>query len=359
MVKTREFMNSIEAYVPGESIEHAKQLYGDIEIIKFASNENPVGVSTKALTAMQEECGKINFYPDTKASKLTQELAEFYGLKSNEIIVTDGSNGSLYSLTEAYLNPGDEVIMCTPTYSEYSLLIKLRQAKLAAVPMDESFTYNLDKMYEKITEKTKLIMICNPNNPTGTMLPQKQIEAFIDKVPSDILVIVDEAYVEFSDVEDKNYSIRFVRKYDNVVVLRTFSKIYGLAGARVGYAMANPAIIDVIYRMQPFAAVDRVALAGASAALADQEFVRKSYEVINGEKSYLYEEFEKLGFDCIPSQTNFIYLNVHTDGNALFENLKPLGIVIRPQHDEIVRISIGTHEQNVKLVAGIKKVLGK
>ncbi len=355
---TRNTVRYLNQYIPGEPIEKVKEKYGVNEIIKLASNENPLGASPKAIEAMKEMLDIAQLYPDPEANDLRRKLANRLNLNQDNFIIANGADNIITLLGEAFVNQNDEVIYCNPTFPSYRTAIIKNEGVPVELPLTVDYKYDLDGILQKINSKTKAIFICNPNNPTGTLLDDKELDKFIKKVPEDVITVIDEAYIEF--IEDKNYkdSVDYVKDNKNVIVVRTFSKIYGLAGLRVGYAISNPEIIKTIFMVRETFAANRIAISGAVAALDDEEFLDSTYKVNRIGKKYLKEEFIKMGFDVVDSQANFLYVDMKTDIDKLFENLKRKGFVIRPSKTH-ARITVGTMDQNRKFIKALKDILSK
>jgi len=355
----RPEIENLEAYIPGLSRETVKRKYGFKEAIKLASNENPLGPSPKAIEAMKKATEISHIYPDHITLDIREKIAKKFNVRVKNVIVTDGASNALRYIGECFLNPGDEVAYSEYTYSIYDSFVIKNNAVIVKAPMDSNYKYDLKALLEKITDKTKIVIICNPNNPTGTLLKSEEIEEFIKAVPKDIIIVLDEAYIDY--VEDRNYvnGIKFAKEHDNVVVLRTFSKIYGLAGARIGYAIGSEEIIGLMYKVLPLYATSITTIEGASAALDDDEFVEATFQNNIIGKRYLSEELTKLGFDIVPTETNFIYLDFHRDNFEIFEELVKKAIVIRPQYGTIGRISIGSPYENELVIKALKEIFNK
>ncbi|MDY0406311.1 histidinol-phosphate transaminase [Virgibacillus sp. 179-BFC.A HS] len=290
------------------------------------------------------------FYPDTTATALRNRLAKLYDISADEIITANGADNILTLLISAYINAGDEVIYCIPTFPSYRSTTLLMGGVPVEVPLTKSWQFDLDGIFSKITAKTKLIFICNPNNPTGTMVPSDELKIFLEKVPDHVQVVLDEAYIEYRDQEDYLTGIVLHKKSYPVIVVRTFSKFYGLAGLRIGYAVACEDVLEPLLRIrEPFAA-NRIAIEAAVAALDDEAFGRDHLLEVKKGKDYLTKELSRYGFEVVPSQTNFLFVNLKTDAVNVFEQLLSKGIIIRPcapwGYPEHVRISVGTQAQN-------------
>src|ERR1041385_2659896 len=352
-------LRGLAVYEPGKPIEEtARELDVDPNaIIKLASNENPLGPSPKALDAMRGALEKAQLYPDGGGSYLREALATRLNFKRENIILGNGSKEIIEFLGHAFLNRDDQVIISEHAFIAYKLIATLFAARTIETPSPD-YRHDLDAMLDAITPKTKIIFIANPNNPTGTLLAQNKIDHFISRLPESIVAIFDEAYFEL--LNDPPDTLRYVREGRNIVVLRTFSKIHGLASLRVGYGIALPGLIDVLQKTrQPFN-VNGIAQAGALAALSDQAHQRKTKETIDAGRAYLEDRFAEMKLRFVPAAANFIMVDVG-DGAAVFKKLLARKIIVRPLKGynlpEFIRISVGTMEQNKKCIAALKEVL--
>jgi histidinol-phosphate aminotransferase len=354
-------LHEIDVYEPGKPIEEtARELGVDpAVIIKLASNENPLGPSPEAIQAMGAALENAHLYPDGSGFYLCKAIAAKLGLAPENVVLGNGSNEALEFLGHAFLDAmrQDEVIACEYAFVVYKLIAASFGARMIEVP-SPGYQQDLEATLEAITPRTRLIFIPNPNNPTGTLISQREIDSFISRVPEQVIVVFDEAYFEFLD--NPPDTLRFVREGRNVIVLRTFSKIHGLAGLRIGYALARTDVIDVLHRTrQPFN-VNSIAQAGALAALEDDAHLRETKRVIDEGRACLQEQFAEMKLPFVPGVANFVMVNVG-DGCALFEQLLRRKIIVRPLKGyglpEWVRISVGTLEQNKRLVAALKEVI--
>ncbi len=355
----RKTLENITAYKPGKPIEDVQREYGLEKVDKLASNENPLNCSPLAIQAVREAAVNMSIYPDGNSTELKKAIADFYGVSETEIMPTSGSDEMVSMLAEAFLDPGDETIMPDITFTSYIIAARMVDSKVVIVPL-KSFKLDLDGMAAAITDKTKLIWLCNPNNPTGTMFTEDELTAFMSKVPENVVVVYDEAYVEFVTSPDyPKDSYKLYQKYPNMIVMRTFSKVYGLAGLRVGYSFAGRDIMENINKIRKAFNVNRLAQAAAIAALKDQEFVKKVYAVNKEGKEYYYKCFEKMGLEYVPTQANYIFLDAGMDCNKVFVDMQKRGVIIRPIKGNFIRITIGTMEQNQRCISQLKDVLGK
>jgi histidinol-phosphate aminotransferase len=353
-------LRDIAVYEPGKPIEETARELG-VEpdaILKLASNENPLGPSPRAIEAMHAALANAHLYPDGSGFYLCKAIAAQIGLVPENILLGNGSNEALEFLGHAFLDAErhDEVIASQYAFVVYKLIATSFGARMIEVPSPD-YRQDLEAMLEALTPKTRLIFIPNPNNPTGTLILQDEIDSFMSRVPENIIVIFDEAYFEFLD--DPPDTLRFVREGRNVIVLRTFSKIHGLAGLRIGYAIARPDVIDVLHRTrQPFN-VNSIAQVGALAALEDDAHLRETKRVVDEGRVYLQEQFGQTNLPFVPGVANFVMVNVG-DGCAVFEKLLRRKVIVRPLKGyglpEWIRVSVATMEQNEKLIASLRHV---
>ena len=352
-------LRDLAVYEPGKPIEETARELGidPAEIIKLASNENPLGPSRKAVQAMRAALKNAHLYPDGSGFYLCTAIAAKLGLKPENVILGNGSNEVIEFLGHAFLNPGDDVITCQYAFIVYKLVATAFSVRTIETASPD-YRQNLDATLEAITPKTRLIFIPNPNNPTGTLISHRAIDSFMSRVPNRIIVIFDEAYFEFLD--DPPDTLQFVRDGRNVVVLRTFSKVHGLAGLRIGYAVAPAEMIQVLHKTrQPFN-VNSIAQAGALAALGDEAHLRETKRVVDEGRTYLEEQFAQIQIPFVPAVANFVMVNVG-DSCAVFEKLLRRKIIVRPLKGyglpEWVRISVGTMEENKKLIEALRDIM--
>jgi len=353
-----EHILKLTVYEPGKPVEELARDLGlrEDEIIKLASNENPLGPSPKALDAMRRTLERSHFYPDGGGYDLRGAVASRLDFARENIVLGNGSNEIIEFIGHAFLGPDDEVVVARHSFAVYKLMAQLFGADTVEVP-DPAYTADLDGMLAAVTPKTRAIFIANPNNPTGTMVGQEAIERFMAKVPDHVLVVFDEAYYEFLDEGVAPDVLKYVRKGRNVVVMRTFSKIMGLANLRIGYGVTTPEIAAVLQRTrQPFNA-NGIAQAGALAGLLDEEHMRKTRELTHEGREYFEHEFTAMGLEYVPSMANFVLVKVG-DGNAIFQSMLRKGIILRAMGSyglpEWIRISVGTMDQNRRCIAELK-----
>jgi histidinol-phosphate aminotransferase len=350
---------NLVAYEPGKPVEELAREMGldPSKIIKLASNENPLGPSPKALEAMRAALERAHFYPDGGGWKLRGAIADKFGLGRENVILGNGSNEIIEFLGHAFLQPGDEVVTARHAFAVYGLVAQLFGAKTVEVP-DPGFVHDLPAMLAAITPHTKLVFIANPNNPTGTMVSKEAIEEYMKHVPEHVITVFDEAYFEF--VSNPPDVLEYVREGRNVVVMRTFSKIQGLANLRIGYGLAPAPLAEVLQKTrQPFNA-NGIAQEGAAAGIADDEHIARTREVTNAGRAYLQSAFFELGLEYVPSVANFVLVRVG-NGDEIFKALLRKGIIVRSMRSyklpEWIRVSVGTMPQNHAFIEALKELL--
>lgn len=357
----RDGIKKISPYVPGKPIEELNRAYGlDIEkIIKLASNENPLGPSPKAIRAIKASASKISRYPESSGYYLKNRLAETTGYSPDNIILGNGSSEIISMLMETFTNEGDEVIYPTPSFLIYKILALKIGASPVEIPLNPDFTYNLDIFLDRITPRTRVIILCNPNNPTGTIIDRNRMKEFMEKVPDNVIIISDEAYGEY--VEDDNFGTAcpYIEK-KNVIITRTFSKIYGLAGLRIGYGLAKSEIIAFMERIRPPFNTSTTGQDAALEAINDEQHIKRSLINNSKEKAYLYKAFKALDLEYTPTEANFILCRFRKDAVEIIKNLEKRGIIIRSMTGigpGYARITIGTPSENRILVENLRRIL--
>jgi len=361
MIKPNPYLNQIELYKPGKSIDEVKKNFNLKKIVKLASNENPFGISEKVKEVILKNLNELHRYPDGNCIELREKLSEKLNVDIDEIIVGNGSDEIIDLTIKAYCNRKDEVLSCYPTFSYYRISAKAFGIKFREIPL-ANFKFDLIGLLKNITEKTKIIFICNPNNPTGTYLTFKELSEFIDKLNDKILVVIDEAYFEFYEKEKIVNGIEFIKKFPekNILILRTFSKIFGLAGLRVGYGISKKEIIENLYKVKSPFNVNKLAQVCAIQALEDRNFLKKVYENNLTQKKKLYKFFDSLNIDYLQSQTNFIFFDPKIDNELLFNELLKKGVIIRSLrsfgYSTAMRISIGLEDEIKFFIENFKNV---
>jgi len=358
-------VQGLHPYQPGKPIEELEREYGVSGIIKLASNENPLGPSPLALEAMRGELDDIWLYPDGAGFALKQKLVEKHGLGMEHFTLGNGSSDILDFILRVFVTPDHEVLFSDHSFALYPLLTKALGATGVSAPARE-WGHDLEAMQARITPRTRVIFVANPNNPTGTWLEAEALEAFVRAVPSEVLVVVDEAYFDYAIYPDTGATgypdtSRWVDRYPNLVVARTFSKSYGLAGVRVGYGISNPEVADLMNRVRPPFNVNNLALAAAEAALGDAEHMRRSVETNAAGLRQYAAAFEAMGLAYIPSVGNFISVDVGRPGAPVYEALLRAGVIVRPVANygmpNHLRITVGTADQNQRCIDALAAAL--
>ena len=351
---------SIKAYVPGKPLEELERELGITGAIKLASNENPMGPSPRAIAAMREELNQLNFYPEGDAPNLKRALAAHLGVGIEKLSVGNGSNEIIELLIRTFTTPQHHAVVSDHAFLVYAMVLKSSRVPLTSVPM-RNMTHDLVAMKAAIRPNTRLVFIANPNNPTGTYNTRAELEAFLDGLSDNVIVALDEAYFEYAEASDYAGGVELLDRHDNLVVLRTFSKCYGLAGIRIGYGVANAEITGYLNRVrQPFN-TNRVGQVGALAALLDTDYTALSVATNNAQRAYLCDALAGRGIDYLESQTNFVLVKVPASGAQVTDAMTRKGVVIRamggyglPEH---VRVTVGTREQNDRFLTTFDDVL--
>ncbi|HUX92095.1 MAG TPA: histidinol-phosphate transaminase [Gallionellaceae bacterium] len=356
------YIRAIAPYQPGKPIAELERELGIMGIVKLASNENPLGASPQAVAAMHEAIKTIALYPDGNGFELKDALAKRYSVAHANLVLGNGSNDLLELASRAFLAPGDVAVYSAHAFAVYALATQAVGAKGITVPAKE-FGHDLDAMRKAaVQHKAKMVFIANPNNPTGTYLTAAVLEEFLSALPANILVVLDEAYNEYLPAAQRYNSVSWLAQYPNLIISRTFSKAYGLAGLRVGYAIAHEQITDMINRVrQPFN-VNSIAQAAAVAALHDMDFVQKTFELNRRGMQQITAGLSKLGLSYIPSYGNFISFRIG-GATAMYRRLLELGVIVRPiaNYDmaDYLRVSIGLESENVKFLSALTQALGE
>jgi histidinol-phosphate aminotransferase len=351
----------LKPYQPGKPLEEVERELGITEAVKLASNENPLGPSPMALAAAREALVQVHRYPDGSAYYLRHALARRLAVEPEQVVVGNGSNDLLVLLAQALLVPGDEAVVGEPAFVVYRLAVEAMGARAVAVPLKD-FTHDLRAMAQAVTERTKLLFVANPNNPTGTMVSAREVEELFASLPERVVVVMDEAYREYVDRRDFPDMLAYVRQGRPVVVCRTFSKIYGLAGLRVGYAVAPAPLIEAINQVRPPFNVSRVAQAAALAALDDRAHVEASRRLVKEGMAQLTSGLEEMGVSYVPSVANFLLVEVG-DGRKAEEALLRQGVVVRSMAGyglgAYVRVTVGTKAENERFLKALKSWLAQ
>ncbi len=362
-MKTRVARSSIleiKPYLPGKPIEEVKRELGVKQVVKLASNECPVGPSPKVVRAITQAIKGLNRYPDGGCFHLRQELSRRLKVKPNQLIFGNGSDEIIVMVIRAFVREDDEVIVAQPSFLIYEIASQIAGAKIRSIPLKD-FYYDLEGMRKAVKTKTKVLFIGNPDNPASTYLTHNQLRDFLNELPKDVVVIIDEAYFEFVENSDYPDSIKLLQSYSNLVITRTFSKMYGLAGLRIGYGIAHADMIDILNRIREPFNVNSLAQAAALSCLKDGAYYRRVLQSIRTEKKALYRQFKVMGLSYIEGVTNFILLNVNKNSTEVSQGLLKRGVIVRDMDfwglKNYIRVSIGTPKENQKFIRALKEVL--
>ncbi|MGE7023108.1 histidinol-phosphate transaminase [Solibacillus cecembensis] len=359
-MKWKQQLHGMKAYQPGKPIEEVKKQFGLDEVVKLASNENPFGSSPKVKAFLQSDASNHAMYPDGYAQNLRTSLANFYGVEEAELIIGNGSDDLIAIITRALLYPGVNTVMADLSFSQYWHNAEIEGAEVRKIPMNDG-VHNLEAMLEAIDENTSVVWVCNPNNPTGTIVSDEALRAFLAAVPKDVFIVLDEAYIEYVNDPTTEDTLHYFREYSNLILLRTFSKAYGLASFRVGYGIAQA---EVIAKLDPVRAPFNNTILSqkvAQIALGDQEYIA-SCRVANEKGKQQFVAFcESQGLKYFPSQTNFIMFEVKMSSQVVFEEMMKRGFIIRSGValglEGFIRVTIGTEQQNEKFLQLLSEVL--
>lgn len=355
MIRPPDYISAIKPYVPGKPIEELERELGIKDSVKLASNENPLGPSPFALEAIKTRQSGLNRYPDGGGYYLRKALAERLSLDMDNIILGNGSNELIDIAVRTFMRPGDEAVMAHPSFVVYSMSVQAMGCNPILVPLKD-YRHDLKGMLKAVNEKTRILFIANPNNPTGTINKKEEFDHLMENIPKEILVIMDEAYYEY--VTDPEYadSMKWFRRRRDILILRTFSKIYGLAGLRIGYGIADKNIITEMNRLRPPFNTNTLGQVAALASLADEEHIKRSRQINEEGKVFLYKGLEGLNIQYIPTEANFIYVPIK-NAFTIYDALLKRGIIVRPMGPEAIRVTIGLLEENKRFIEALKLVL--
>jgi len=351
----------LRPYVPGKPIEEVQREFGLTDVVKLASNENPLGPSPRAVEAIRQAiAGNLGLYPDGACFSLTRALAERWNVPQEQLVLGNGSDEIIASLGLVYLGPGSEVLSCHPTFVQYEAAARLNQAEYVTAPLRDH-RYDLDALADLLAPQTRLVFIANPNNPTGSIVRRAELERFLNRCPETALVVLDEAYFEYADDPEYPDGLDYVREGRNVIVLRTFSKIYALAALRVGYGISRPEIIRALHQVrQPFN-VNTLAQVAALASLDDPEQVTRSRRANAAGAHTLYQAFERLGLPYVETHANFVLFDLRKTARPYFEALLRRGVIVRCGDalglPTCLRVTIGRPEDNARFLAALEELL--
>jgi histidinol-phosphate aminotransferase len=356
----RKGILKITSYVPGKSIEEVQKEFGAKRWIKLASNENLLGPSPKAVAAIRKELPNIYLYPEGPCTILRKALAKKFAIPERMVVISNGADNLILMIANAFVNEGEEAVMADPTFSIYTNVTQVMGGKPIKVKL-KGFTHDLESMLKKVNRKTKLVFICNPNNPTGTTVSLKTFNYFLSKIPKRVIVVLDEAYGDFVEEAFCPNGLDYIKEEKQVIVLRTFSKVYGLAGLRIGYALGREDLVDCLYQVRDPFPVHRLAQVAAVAALDDEDHAIRSIQSVYEGRKYLYKELDRVGLFYVPTQANFIFIDFEKDSEEVFRALLREGIIIRPGKvwgfPTFARVTIGRMEDNQRFIKALKKIL--
>ncbi len=355
------YVLSIPEYVPGKPVAELEREFKISSAIKLASNENPLGPSPKAMEAIMKNIGMTNIYPESSGPELRKALAEHYGVSFNQVILGNGSDEIMQMLTHVFVGMDDEVIMPQNAFSMYKIVTRLFGGRSVKIPL-KAFHLDLDAMARAITDKTRMLFLSNPHSPTGTTIRNSEFKELLDVTRErGVILVLDEAYREYVDRDDCPTGVDHVDLSENLIFLRTFSKIYGLAGLRIGYGIAQPWLIQLLNRVRPPFNVNLLAQEAAAAALLDNDHITRSRETNSLGKKLLFDSLSSLGLDPVPTQANFITFRAGCDAEALYLALLKEGVIVRHLKSfglpDYIRVTIGLEDQNRKFVDALKKTV--
>lgn len=352
----------VKPYVPGRPITEVKRELGLERVIKLASNENPHPPSLRVLKAIQKVSRELNRYPDGNCYYLREALAKNLNVNPGQLIFGNGSDEIIVLAVRGFVSEGDEVVMAQPSFLIYEIASQIAGARIKAVSLKEDFSYDLSQMKAAVSEKTKIIFLGNPDNPSGKYFTQKQMDDFLQGLSSSVLVLIDEAYYEYVCARDYVNSVDLLKRYKNIIITRTFSKMYGLAGLRVGYGIADQEIIAYLDRLREPFNVNSLAQTAALACLQDKGYYQGLLKEVNQQRGFLYENFKRLQLAYVESCTNFILVKIKTkEASFVSHALLKRGIIIRDMSvwglKNYIRITIGTKQENKKLITALEEIV--
>ena len=355
-------IDGLSPYEPGKPIEDLERELGIKNAVKLASNENPVGPSPKIIDSIEKIVKETHRYPDGNATRLKAKISRKFNILENQVTIGNGSNDIIEFVARSFLGPNDSAVYSEHAFAVYPLVVRAVGAMGIEVPA-KNFSHDLEAMLDSIEENTKLIFIANPNNPTGSFIEQSELLNFLEKVPEEIIVLLDQAYFEYSSFETSDLEFDVLERFPNLVISRSFSKAYGLAGFRVGYSVSSIEIADYLNRVrQPFNA-NSLALYAAEIALDDDQFIKKCLELNFEQKQILFNGLQASGFECLPSRANFISFDCGEDSNDAFNKLLLEGVIVRSlrvyKMPNFLRVSVGLPEENLTFLEKIKSTLSK
>ncbi len=361
-IRVPDNIAKLKSYPPGKPLEELEREYGITDSIKLASNENPIGTSPLALEAIRNHLKNLYRYPDGSGYYLRRRLSQRLGVEESSIVLGNGSNEIIDLVIRTFVQPGEEVLMSDPTFLVYSLMTQAVGGTAVKVPQ-KSFSHDLEAMADALTSRARVVFLDNPNNPSGSIISRPKFENFRTRVPDDVIIVLDEAYMEFADPEQTITGLEYLNGEPTVISLRTFSKAYGLAGLRIGYGVMDPEVANYLNRVrQPFN-VNSLAQVAALAALDDEVFLQETQKVVREGLAFLYEELDKLQLRTYPTQTNFFLIDVDCDARIVYQAMLRRGVIVRAMNsyglDSYIRISVGCPEENQRFIDTFKEVLAE
>ena len=359
-ISVPDYILSLKPYVAGKPLEELEREYGITDAIKLASNENPLGPSPRAVDAIGQAVKNLHRYPISGCYDLCERLSQRFDIAKNNIIIGNGSDDIIAMLARVLLQPGDEAVLPLPSFLFYEIMIRCSGAIPVEVPLIDNFT-DLDGMIARIGPKTRLVFLTNPHNPTGALIAKDALDEFVTALPENVVLIIDEAYIEFVRAPNCPNSIDYLDSGKMVVGLRTFSKAYGLAGLRIGYGLMPSYLAELLNRVrQPFN-VNSLAQAAAVAAFDDEGFLKDTVNLVSAELDFIYDALDNLGIEYLQTQANFLLIKVGKSANAVFEALLKQGIIVRSMdsygYPDCIRVNVGLHSENLRLLEALKVVL--
>ncbi|MDP4127632.1 MAG: histidinol-phosphate transaminase, partial [Bacillota bacterium] len=338
-----------------------RAVLGQETVYKLSFNESPLGPSPKVIQAMTDSLNNLNLYPSSAGDSIMKKIAEIEGVSPKQVILSNGADEMIILIAQTFLEPEDEVIIPKLSFIQYLAATNLMGAKPVFSDMKEDYSYNLDDILSKINHKTKAIFLCNPNNPTGTIIPKAELETFLNNIPDHILVVIDEAYQEYVVSPEFESGVHYLTKHKFLFVVRTFSKAHSLAGARLGYGLGTAEMIEAINHVRPPFNVNAVVQAGALASLEDVEHIQEARALNNQGKELMYETCESLGLPYQKSDTNFVFVDTKVDSNVIFQKLADRGVIVRTLKgyglDTSIRVSVGKREGVLAFVNALKEIM--
>lgn len=356
-------IKAMDRYQKGKSVAEIKEEYDLEKVVNLASNVNALGPAIQVIDTIQSEAKNVNAYPDSESSALKEALAAKYDLGEDQVFLGNGSDEIIDLLLTLILSPGDQVIQADPAFVKYELAVKARRGESVKVPLTADYKHDLAAMEAEITAKTKAIFICNPNNPTGTMLEPKAIKSFLERISDEILVIVDQAYQEYITASEYFAGIDSLAEHPNLVLLRTFSKAYGLAGMRIGYGLADSRLVSLLNKIRGPFNINSLAQQSALTALESESYLETCHDLNASQKEALYQKFEKMGLEYIETEANFVMVNLESSAEEVYQKLLERGVIISPGGqfgmENWIRVTIGTRADNEFFIRNLKKVLAE